>query len=268
MNHIRYVEIDATHSGDFIFDVPEGHDCWLLVLTHTPAIFYVDNDYVEYPKNCAVLYKPNQKILYRASSDKYINDWIRFDSDETYVTSTPIPFGVPFALRDPSYCHKLYQLLVNEHVLDNDYKDISIDNLLRILFNKLLESFNYKDITPLYKNLRSLKMEIYLKPEKEWTIAMMAEKLSISVGYLEKIYKSTFGITCMDDVIISRINLAEKYLIYPHYTLKEIAALCGYRNIEHFYRQFKKITGLTPKEFRKSSIQIKKENAEQSTEKT
>lgn len=258
MNNIRYVEFDASHSGDFVFDIPKGHDCWLLVLTQTPAIFYVDNDYVEYPPNCAVLYKPNQKIYYQASSDKFINDWIRFDSDETYVTSTPIPFGVPFILRDPSYCHKIYQLLVNEHILDNDYKDISIDNLLRILFNKLLESYNYKYITPFYKDLTNIKMEIYRNPDKEWTIAMMADKLNISAGYLEKIYKKIFGITCMDDVIKSRINLAKKYLMYHHYTIIEIASLCGYRNIEHFYRQFKKITGVTPNAFRKSSSQTMK----------
>lgn len=42
MNHIRYVEYNAVHDGSFVFDVPEGHDCWLLVLTHTPALFRVD----------------------------------------------------------------------------------------------------------------------------------------------------------------------------------------------------------------------------------
>lgn len=36
MNHIRYVEYNAVHDGSFVFDVPEGHDCWLLVLTLPP----------------------------------------------------------------------------------------------------------------------------------------------------------------------------------------------------------------------------------------
>lgn len=255
MNHIRYVEYDTTHSDDFVFDMPKGHDCWLLVLTQTPAIFFVDNEYKEYPPNCAVLFKPDQKIYYRACSDKYINDWIRFDTDEAYVTTTPFPCGVPFVIHDPCYCHKLYQLLVTEHILNNSYKDISIDNLLRILFNKLLESYNYKQVSPLYKNLNDLKKDIYLNPNKEWTVAKMADRLNISVGYLEDIYKSTFGITCMDDVINSRINLAKKYLLYDTYTIAEIVALCGYRNIEHFFRQFKKITGVTPNRFRNTPYQ-------------
>ena len=255
MNHIRYVECDASHLEDFVFDIPEGHDCWLLLLTQTPAIFLVNNEFVEYPGNCAVLYKPNQKIYYRACNDKYVNDWIRFDTDEAYVTTSPILCGVPFIIHDSSYCHKLYQLLETEHILNNNYKDISIDNLLRVLFNKLLESYNYKNISLLYKNLNELKMEIYYNPNKEWTVAKMAERLNISAGYLEDIYKNTFGITCIDDVINSRINLAKKYLLYDHYTIAEIVTLCGYRNMEHFFRQFKKITGVTPKCFRNSPNQ-------------
>lgn len=258
MINIRYVEYDASHPDNFEFDIPEGHDCWLLLLTQTPAIFFVDNDFREYPANCAVLYKPNQKIYYRACEESYINDWIRFDTDETYVTTTPISCGVPFVIHDPSYCHSLYQLLVTEDILDNNYKDISIDNLLRILFNKLLESYNYIPVSPLYKNLNELKMEIYRNPNLDWTVSKMAERLNVSGGYLEVIYKETFGVTCIDDVINSRINLAKKHLLYDHYSIAEIAVSCGYRNIEHFFRQFKKITGVSPNCFRKSTLQLYK----------
>ncbi len=252
MNHIRYVEYDATHSETFEFDVPEGHDCWLLVLTHTPAVFYVDNEYQEYPPNCAVLYKPKQKIYYRACARQYSNDWIRFDTDEPYVIASPLSCGIPFAVHDPSYCHKIFQLLVTEHIMNNAYKDITIDGLLRTLFYKLLESYNYKQISPLYKSLCELKQEIYQKPNENWAVTQMADKLNISVGYLEDLYKKTFGVNCMEDVINSRIDLAKKYLLYHRYTIAEIASLCGYRNTEHFFRQFKKVTGSTPNHFRNS----------------
>lgn len=29
MNHIRYIEYNAVHNSDFVFDLPGGHDCWL-----------------------------------------------------------------------------------------------------------------------------------------------------------------------------------------------------------------------------------------------
>lgn len=261
MIEIKYVECNTIHSDDFVFDIPGGHDCWLLLMTHTPAVFFVDNEYREYPPNCAVLFKPKQKIYYRACTDIYSDDWIRFDTDENYVTATPITCGAPLIIQDSDYCHKLYQLLVSEDIMKNKYKDISIDNLLRTLFNKLLESYNCTNISPLYINLYNLKMEIYRKPNNTWKVEKMADMLNISQGYLEEIYKNAFGVTCMNDVINSRINLAKKYLLYDNYSIAEIVTMCGYHNMEHFFRQFKKITGVTPKYFRKSALQLN--NAEE-----
>ncbi len=250
MISIKFIGCNAFHSDDFTFDIPEGHNCWLLILTHTPAIFYVKNEYIEYPMNCAVLYRPYQRIYYRASTDKYINDWIRFDTDEAYITSTTLPCGIPFVVGDSSYCHTLFQLLTAEHTLNNSYKNITIDNLLRVLMHKLLESQRFQYVSPLQKKLNELKMDIYFNPSMDWSVAKMAKRLNISIGYLEDIYKTTFGTNCMDEVIKCRINLAKKYLLYEHYTIAEIAALCGYRSTEHFYRQFKKQTGFTPNFFR------------------
>lgn len=256
MNKINYVEYDAIHNKDFVFDIEEGHDCWLLLLTQTPAVFLVKDELRKYPANCAVLYKPHQKIYYRACEETYANDWIRIETDEAFVINSPIESGEPFLVNDPDYCHKIYQLLVSEDILNNHYKEISIDHLLRILFNKLLESYNYKQVSPLYKNLLELKKEVYRNPNLDWSVSKMAASLNISGGYLEELYKSAFGISCMEDVINSRIALAKKYLIYDQYTINEIASLCGYHNIEHFYRQFKKITGSTPGKYRKSPSQI------------
>ncbi len=254
MNHIRYVEYDAMHKGNFVFDVPEGHDCWLLVITQSAAIFYVDGEYRKYPPNCAILYKPGQKIYYRACENHYVNDWIRFDSDESFVINAPLPYGTPFSIQDSSYCHKIFQLIVTESILNNTHKNISINYLLRVMFNKLIESYDYKHISTLDKKLYKLKQEIYRNPKKDWTVKEMAEILNVSMGHLENIYKKTFGVSCIEDVINSRINLAKELLLYHHNTINEIVALCGYRNTEHFYRQFKKITGVTPNQFRNNNM--------------
>jgi AraC-like DNA-binding protein len=249
MTHIYHVECDATHTDNFVFDIPRGHDCWLLVITKTPALFWVNNEIKEYPPHSAVLYHPHQKIYYRACAEKYINNWMRFESTEAYVTETTLPLGVPFSLDDPEYCHKLFQLLVTEHSFNKDYKESTIDYLLRTLFNKLRESYFHTGITPRYYNLLSLRTAIYNNPGNHWTVPYMADFLHISPGYLQTIYKSTFGISCMDDVINSRIRLAKEYLLNKNHTVAEVAALCGYNNVEHFCRQFKQMTGYTPGKF-------------------
>jgi AraC-like DNA-binding protein len=254
MTNIYYVETDATHSNSFTFDIPKGHDCWLLIITKTPALFWVNDEIKEYPAHSAIFYQPNQKIYYRACADKYINNWIRFDCNEPYVTETMLPRGIPFSLSDPEYCHKLFQLLVTEHSFNKDFRESSIDYLLRILFNKLLESYFQNEISPQYYNLIQLRTEIYTNPSNNWTVTKMSEFIHLSPGYLQTLYKNTFGISCIDDLIISRIRLAKEYLLHGSYsyTIAEIAFRCGYNNVEHFCRQFKQKTGSTPGRFRNS----------------
>lgn len=250
MNRIHYVECDTTHEGDFVIDVPVGYH-WLLVVTKTPAEFWVGGECQEYPAYSAVLYRPGQKVYYRASGDRYVNDWIRFETDKPYIAESSLPFGVPFALNDPDYCQKLFELLASEHRYDRDYKESSIDCLMRTLFNKLSESYRRVELAPRYYGLLKIRNAIRNNPGDHWTVAKMAGMLSISPGYFQNLYKQAFGISCMDDVIDGRIRLAKDYLIHSSQSIAEIASRCGYRNVEHFCRQFKQVTGSTPRKFHK-----------------
>lgn len=252
MTTIYYVGYDAAHPDDFVYDIPEGHDFWLLILTQTPAEVWVQGEIAEYPANCAVLYPPRHKILYRACSDQFVNDWVRFDSAESFITETTLPLGIPFPVPDPGYCHQLFQLIASENFFKGDYRELSIDYLFRVLFNKLLEAAQSKENTPHYQLLLDLRKAIYNNPGFHWTVPAMAETVHLSPGYLQALYKSTFGISCMDDVIQCRIRLAKERLIYGPLRIADIGALCGYRNVEHFTRQFRQMTGCTPREFRKS----------------
>ncbi len=253
MTIIHYVGYDTAHPDDFVYDIPEGHDFWLLVLTQTPAEIWVKGEIRAYPAHYAVLFPPRQKILYRACSGPFINDWIRFESEAPFVTETTIPLATPIAMPDPDYCHKLFQLLATENFFTHDYREMTIDYLLHIMFNKLLEASQYADPPPYYRQLLDLRKQIHHHPGQPWSVSMMAEYVHLSPGYLQSIYKSTFGISCMEDVIQCRIRLAKERIAHGSQRLSDIAALCGYANIEHFSRQFRKLTGLTPRSYRRAS---------------
>ncbi|WP_342562311.1 AraC family transcriptional regulator [Paenibacillus sp. FSL R7-0345] len=256
MNQIYYIETDATHESSFVFDIPQGHPCWLLVITKTPAQFWVDGHMKEYPAHSAILYEAHQKIYYRACGGLYVNDWLRFSSDETYISKAALPFGVPFALDDPEYCSKLFELLIVEHNFNRDYKESSVDCLLRTLFNKLLESYHHEGFQAQYYNLLKLRTAIQTNPGDHWTVSKMAQSLQLSAGYLQSIYKKTFGISCIEDVINSRIRLAKEYLLHNTLSTAEVAFHCGYHNVEHFCRQFKQFTGLTPGKFQSGNKDV------------
>ncbi len=279
MNQIYYVGYDAVHSSDFKYDIPEGFHCYLLILTTTPVLIRVQGRILEYPAHTAILYPPNHEIWYAANGESYGNNWIRFYSDESFVTNFPQQ-AVPFPVSDPEYCHNLFQLLtwetaqivssiryphstgkttqrretnLNQMKVDTNQSNLIISQLLRILFNQLHNNIIDKINTNYDYELLALRRQVASNPQLQWKIKDMANELHISTGYLQLLYKQKFGISCMDDVINFRLFKARDLLTYTTERIAEIAEECGYNDTEHFCRQFHKNIGLTPGQFRKKT---------------
>ena len=255
MINIRYAEYDAIHKGDFFHDMPEGLDCWLILMTHSYAVFQIENEFVKCPPNSIFLYHPFQKIHYRACDSRFANDWMHFEIDDSFMDISILPKGLPINASDPAYIHKLFQLISMEHEKGDKYKGLVTEKLLQIMFYKLFEDCEPRNTIAMIHDVHDLKREIQSKPGLNWTLKMMAEELNISTGYLEHLYKGAFGVGCVEDVINNRIKLAKKYLRESDCSIAEIVPLCGYHSPEHFFRQFKKMTGITPKNYRKGTKQ-------------
>ena len=243
---------DAVHPADFVYAMPPGHEHYLLILTHTRARFWQGETSQVIPANHAALFGPDSPIHYGACDGSYGNDWIIFDSDETYVTQFP-QMGTPFPVLDPEYCHSLFKLLTWEHMQDS-YETVEAQ-LMAVLMTKLRADLVRPEGEDYRGELLALRRRIVNQPAQSWNVPAMAAQLHISAGYLQLLYKRQFGVSCMDDVIASRVRLAKDYLAHTRLRVQEIAAICGYNNAEHFSRQFRKLTGVTPGEFRKRGEQ-------------
>jgi AraC-like DNA-binding protein len=101
------------------------------------------------------------------------------------------------------------------------------------------------------EDILALRIEMLCSPEKDWSVELLAEKAMLSPSYFQGLYKKAFGTSPIRDLIDARIKKAESYLLSSDKKESEIALLCGYKNVEHFLRQFKKSKGITPAQFRK-----------------
>ena len=247
MNKILFSGYDRYHPGDFVIEAPDGYDYYLFLLTRTPGQFLVNGEMRQYPAGSAVLYPPGSPVLYRACGDTYGDDWIRFETDETFVRNFS-KINEPFAVSDVDYCHNLVQLLTWESTM-GQYDGV-ISQLFYILFYKLEDDILHHESAVHDQELLNLRKSIMNNPQSEWSIADMAKQLHLSMGYLQSLYKKKFGVSCMDDVIRSRVRRAKDLLTNTDETIAAIAAQCGYNNVEHFCRQFKSVCGITPKNFR------------------
>ena len=131
MNKIIFSGYDTFHDADFFIDAPEGYDYYLFLLTRSPGQFWVNGEMRQVPAGYAVLYPPASPVIYGACGERYGDDWIRFESDETFV-KTFSRISEPFAVSDAAYCHNLVQLLTWESAMGR--YDGAISQLFHILF--------------------------------------------------------------------------------------------------------------------------------------
>jgi AraC-like DNA-binding protein len=79
----------------------------------------------------------------------------------------------------------------------------------------------------------------------------IAEKLKFDYTYLSNIFSEVKGITIQQFIIIHKIERVKELLIYDEMNLTEISYKMHYSSVAHLSNQFKKITGLTPSNYRK-----------------
>lgn len=68
--------------------------------------------------------------------------------------------------------------------------------------------------------------------------------------YLSRLFSGVEGKSIERYYILQKIERAKELIVYGEQTLSEIAYQLGYSNAQHFSRQFKKETGLSPSHFK------------------
>lgn len=113
-------------------------------------------------------------------------------------------------------------------------------------------TYNISDNTgnPQFEKLCRLRNELRSNPEKQWKISEIADELFLSKSYLQKIYKTYFGKSIIEEMIQFRIDRAKELLLNTDMTVTEIARECGYSSYNYFARQFKTIEDISPSDYR------------------
>lgn len=82
------------------------------------------------------------------------------------------------------------------------------------------------------------------------TVEEAAEKLAISSGHLSRIFKQETSYTFVDYLTYFRVKKAAEMLKDPTIRIYEVADMVGYTDARYFSQIFRRITGMTPREFR------------------
>ncbi len=78
----------------------------------------------------------------------------------------------------------------------------------------------------------------------------LSDNLNVSYQHLSNLFSSMEGITVEKFIINQKIEKVKELIVYDELTLSEIAYKLQYSSVQHISSQFKKVTGLTPTQFK------------------
>lgn len=148
---------------------------------------------------------------------------------------------------------------LGEVIVAKDLDDADIQS-----FRSALESVGFELLDDNQQQLiaqikTTIINHIHFSGENGFNISeILTNDLHKDYSLLSKLFSSTEGITIEHYTILQKIEKAKELLTYNKQTLSEIAFALGYSSVSHLSSQFKKVTGLTPTQFKAQGVDLRK----------
>lgn len=123
-----------------------------------------------------------------------------------------------------------------------------VHNILLIIDNMK----NQKDCITEDETISKIKKYIKDNYYENITLNTLSEKFFLNPSYLSDLFKSETGENFLDFLTKIRIEKSLELMKDRELKIYEIAQMVGYNSEKHFHRTFKKITNLTPGDYRRS----------------
>jgi AraC-like DNA-binding protein len=148
--------------------------------------------------------------------------------------------------------HKLLELvyiLIEELAAKKTLHELIVQTVFLHFVGLLSRFYDQREILPSDSLLKvgqclSLIEKNYDKPIR---LASLANTIHVSPRSLLRIFKNILGTSPIDYLIRLRIEKARELLYDSGLSITQIAYLVGFNDSNYFARQFKKITGITPR---------------------
>jgi len=204
-------------------------------------------------------------------------DWIKQHDVDLVLTDIRMPImdGLSFVKELDSLKEKPDVIVISVHdefqfvqqalrsgVSDYLLKPIEDDDL-KVCLEKWLGKRNEdtkKNDSSLEEELPASTIERVLAyiektPLSQITLKEVADNVHMNSSYLSQLFKQQLNKKFVDYITELRIEEGKRLLLHTTLRMSEIADRVGYSDLAYFSNNFKKITGFTPSEFRKSVVQ-------------
>lgn len=95
------------------------------------------------------------------------------------------------------------------------------------------------------------------QPKKNYS-ELLSQHLHLDYSHLSNLFSEVEGITIEQYIINQKIEKVKELLTYDELSLSQIALQLAYSSTAHLSTQFKKLTGLTPSQFKQMGVKSRK----------
>ena len=128
-------------------------------------------------------------------------------------------------------------------------------NWFKEAVSQILERRRDTRVDKIAEMVREYVMEHY---KERITLGQAAEALNISQGYLSTAFKKQSGESFTNYVSAIKIEKAKELIASHQYMMYEVSDLLGFDTPFYFSKVFKKVTGMSPKEYEAQCLKQKK----------
>ena len=158
-----------------------------------------------------------------------------------------------------SYIRESFCWMLCESMNKQEYSYQCITNVLLLDFYLLVRNYSESVQMPLFNSkidVQRYAIIQYIQDNyRDVTLSTVAKRFHYSNEYTSRLIKDLMGMTYTEVVRTVRIERSQDFLANTTMTVANIAEAIGYDTTEHYIRQFKKHTGMTPSAYRKQEAQ-------------
>lgn len=129
--------------------------------------------------------------------------------------------------------------------LDQD-RELYCQGVMLLILHRLAALARQEKSSPHVVVIRRYLEEHYLEPV---TVEEVARHVGLHPTYCGALFRQETGRGILQTVNLLRVNRASAMLAYGGASITETAMECGFSDLFYFSRVFRKITGLSPREF-------------------
>lgn len=265
IHRLNHTDLDMYQCGTQIcapghFYGPAVRDHFLIHYIHSgKGKFCVDDRVYHLHKGQGFLICPDIVTYYQADlEDPWNYSWVGFHGIKAgiYLKNAGLSLSDPvFSWEGDEYISNCFKQMIEAKNLQKG-REIRLMGHLYLFLSQLIE-LNGKDN---FTDQAGTRKEVYVKKAIEYiemnysrkmTIAELSHHIGLDRSYLGSIFKEQLDTSLRDFLINYRIDKACKLMKNGNLTIGDISRSVGYDDQLLFSKQFKKIRGIPPKEYRK-----------------